>query len=287
MPHAVHQPSVFPASGFEVHVVPAWEDNLVFLIADPETGEAAVVDAPDAAVVKYAEGQGLRVTAILNTHTHPDHIGINRALDKLGKLQEFRVYGCPERGVPGLTHPVDDGAVFALGRLEVRVLRTEGHQDGHLSFVVGDVLFCGDTLFTGGCGYLFDGPPAKMHASLQRLAALPGETRVCCAHEYTLDNLRFAWSVEPHNEALASRIRRVRAVLAAGRSAVPSTLAEERATNPFLRTDAPTLRARVAAAWAAEGRAVAMRTPEDVFAALRALKDLKRYRALTDADLPT
>jgi hydroxyacylglutathione hydrolase len=159
---------------------------------------------------------------------------------------------------------------------------TEGHIDGHVSYVFGDVLFSGDTLFAGGCGYLFDGPPEAMFGSLTRLSALDPATRVCCAHEYTQDNLRFAWSVEPDNDALADRIRRVWALRAEGRASVPSTIAEERATNPFLRHHSPTLRASVAKAFPDRD----LSTPEAIFAATRALKDRKDYRRLTDAALP-
>ena len=187
-------------------------------------------------------------------------------------------------GVPGLTEAVDEGDRVALWGVAVEVLRTEGHLDGHVSYVVGEALFCGDTLFGAGCGYLFDGPAAKMHASLARLAALAGETLVCCAHEYTWDNLRFAWSVEPDNAALAERIRAARVARAAGRSLVPSTVALERATNPFLRGEVPTLRAAAAAAL---GRCDTDRLDGlAVFTALRALKDTGAYRAIADGAMP-
>jgi hydroxyacylglutathione hydrolase len=159
---------------------------------------------------------------------------------------------------------------------------TEGHLDGHISFVFGDVLFCGDTLFGGGCGYLFDGPPAKMYHSLERLAQLDGSTRVCCAHEYTADNLRFAWSVEPDNEELALRIRKVWSIRRDGGSTVPSTIDDERHTNPFLRQHSATLRKHVAAAFPDTD----LEDPEAVFAATRRLKDRKDYRQLSDEALP-
>lgn len=248
------------------------------------TGDAAVIDGPEAApVLAWAEANGVKLHSILNTHTHPDHVGINHELAHSGRLDAFRVVG-PARaaaGVPGLTHPVNDGDSVAIGEVQGKVWLTEGHIDGHISFIFGDVLFCGDTLFAGGCGYLFDGPARKMFDSLMRLASLPGDTKVCCAHEYTEDNLRFAWSVEPDNEVLAERIRRVWAIRAEGGTAVPSTIETERATNPFLRPGSPTLRARVAAALGRELGAY-----DDVFAATRALKDRKDHKALTDDDLP-
>jgi len=272
-PHVVIHPSApFRVAGgrLEVHQIPAARDNLVWLLVAPEAGEAAAHE--------------LRLTTIFNTHTHHDHIGLNRDLARRGLLSSLRVVG-PARvagDVPGLTDPVDDGDGVVFAGVAGRVMLTEGHIDGHVSYVFDDLLLCGDALFGAGCGYLFDGPPATMHASLERLAALPGETRVCCAHEYTLDNLRFAWSVEPDNAALAERIRLARPLLAAGGSTIPSTIALERATNPFLRHGSPTLRRNVAAAFPGEP----CDTPAQVFALTRALKDRKDYKALPDEALP-
>ena len=175
--------------------------------------------------------------------------------------------------IPGLTEPVRAGDTVRFGELEGRVMLTEGHLDGHVSYVFGDVVFCGDTLFAGGCGYLFDGPPATMFDSLLRLASLPGGTRVCCAHEYTQDNLRFALSVEPDNPALVARAEAVERIRAAGGCTLPSTIAEERATNPFLRPGAPTLVQRVGQAMEAS-----LDTPAAVFAATRALKNRGDYK---------
>jgi hydroxyacylglutathione hydrolase len=288
MQHVVQKPKA-PFLGMngaiEVHQVPVWQDNLVWIVVCTETGEAAVVDGPQAdEVLAYVNEHELKLNAILNTHTHSDHIGINRDLAKRGLLSDFRVVG-PKRAasaVPGLTEAVDEGDEVILGAVRGRVMRTEGHIDGHISFVFGDVLFCGDTLFTGGCGYLFDGPPARMYDSLMRLAALPGETRVCCAHEYTQDNLRFAWFVEPGNEALAERIRRVWAIRADGGCVVPSTLEEERATNPFLRPGSLLLRARLRQI----SPDVVLETFEDVFTATRALKDTAIHRKEAEDGLP-
>jgi hydroxyacylglutathione hydrolase len=287
MEHVVRTPPapVPSQSGrLEVHGIPAWADNLVWLIVDVATSECAAVDGPDAnATLAYVEAKGLRLTTILNTHTHGDHVGINRDLEKRGVLAAMRVYGAAKKAdeVPGLTHPLSDGDRFELFGEEVQVMLTEGHIDGHLSFLVDGLLFSGDTLFAAGCGYLFDGPPAKMHHSLFRLAALPEDTRVFCAHEYTQDNLRFAYSVEPGNDALAARIREAWAVRARGECTLPSTIGLERATNPFLRGDSAELARNVSRAMERE-----LTTSLEIFAATRALKDRKDYRALADEALP-
>jgi len=289
MKHDVSRPNApFRSSDdrLEIHQIPVAMDNLVWLVACTETGQAGVVDGPPDAgpVLAACEAHGLTLTTVLNTHTHWDHIGINKALQSAGLLDSMRVYGSrlAAADVPGLTDPVDEGDSVQIGAVAGAVLLTEGHLAGHLSFVFDDVLFCGDTMFAGGCGYLFDGAPEKMHDSLTRLAALPERTRVCCAHEYTQDNLRFAWSVEPDNEALAERIRRVWSLRAEGRCAVPSTIGVERATNPVLRHSSATLRGQVARQMPGS----TLETPAEVFAATRALKDTKAYRDAGDAGLP-
>lgn len=288
MSHVVTRPTApFTSSDgrLTVRQIPAWVDNLVWLVTCNETGETAVVDGPEAGgVLQACEAEGLRLTTILNTHTHGDHIGINRDLERRGLLAGLTVVGPGSRpgDVPGLTKGVGEGDSVTLGACTGRVMLTEGHIDGHVSYVFDDLLLCGDTLFAGGCGRLFDGPPAKMHDSLARLAALPDATRVCCAHEYTQDNLRFAWSLEPGNEALAARIREVWALRAEGGCTVPSHVATERETNPFLRSDSPELVASVRAAMpdAALDDALA------VFTATRALKDRGEYKARGDEGLP-
>lgn len=270
---------------FEVHQLPVWQDNVVWLLVDRPLGFAAAVDGPEAGpVLERCEALGVSLQAILNTHTHPDHIGINLELESRGDLDRLEVYGAAGAAppVPGLNRPVDDGATFSLAGRPAQVFLTEGHMNRHLSFLIEDHLFCGDTLFAGGCGYLFDGPAAKMHDSLSRLAALQGHVKVCCAHEYTQDNLRFAWSVEPGNAQLAERIRRVWALRAENRSTLPSTIEEERATNPFLRTESEEIQASLRRAMP-EAR---LDRPLEVFTALRALKDQKHYRRLSDSALP-
>lgn len=285
-----HLVSVPPApflgmqGALEVHIVPVWRDNFTWLIRCTQTSEVAAVDGAEAApVIEYLDRHDLRLTCLLTTHTHPDHIGLHRDLQKQGRLADLRVVGNRDRtDIPGLNEPVGEGDRIRFGAVEANVWLTEGHIDGHLSYVFGDLLFCGDTLFAGGCGYLFDGPPAKMHASLQRFATLPDDTKVCCAHEYTEDNLRFAWSIEPDNAALAERIREVWTLRAQGRASVPSTIALEKATNPFLRGESDQLRARVKTAMPE----AEMDTPEQVFAVTRKLKDLKLYKTMSDDTLP-
>jgi hydroxyacylglutathione hydrolase len=269
VPHVVTQPPApFETSDGRiiVHQLPAATDNFVWALVAKDGSGVAAVDGPDAdAVLALCERLGQRLTAVLNTHTHGDHIGINRDLQRRGLLAGLRVIG-PKKvadQVPGISEPVSEGDRVSFGGSNAAVWLTEGHLDGHISFLFPGAVFCGDTLFAGGCGYLFDGPPGKMYDSLTRMAQLPGETRVCCAHEYTQDNLRFAWSVDPSNAELAARIRRVWSLRSRGEASVPSTIADELATNPFLRVSS-----------LAE------------FTARRALKDRKAYKSIPDADLP-
>ena len=288
MSHVVRvPPAVFSIAGgaLQVHALPAASDNLCWLLVDPVASQAWVVDGPDAAATLAAcERLGVRLVGVLNTHTHGDHVGINRDLLRQGLLEGLRVTGAraTAAAVPGLTEAVEDGDEITVAGATALVLRTDGHIDGHLCFHFDGAIFCGDTLFTAGCGRLFDGPASAMFASLSRLRQLPDATRVCCAHEYTWDNLRFAWLVESGNTALADRVVQVRAGRSEGRSAVPSTIGEERATNPFLRWDVATVRAAVIAAWPGQR----LTSDVDVFAALRAWKDRGDYREIDDGALP-
>lgn len=288
MKHAVTTqtgPWTTAGGAIEVHLVPAWKDNLIWMITRPDSDEAWAVDGPELAPVDaWCEAHGKRLVGVLNTHTHADHIGINRELAERSRLGGLRIVGSahPKVAIPGQTEAVDGGDSVRLLGQELRILRTDGHQDGHISYLLDDALFCGDTLFAGGCGYLFDGPASAMLDSLLRLAALPGGTRVFCAHEYTEDNLRFAWFVEPDNAALAHRIRQVWEARAQGRCTVPSTVEEERATNPFLRPGSPTIRQRVAEALPDAD----VRSDLGAFTATRTLKNAGPHKALGDDPLP-
>ena len=215
--------------------IPLLRDNYGYLIVCEDTGEAAVVDPSEAEpVLSRVEKEKVTLKAILNTHHHRDHTGGNSGL--LARLP-LEVYGHKQDKdrIPGLTHPLDDGDSVMVGKLKAGVLFIPGHTKGHVAYLFGNNLFCGDTLFTAGCGRLFEGTAEQMHGSLKKLMSLPGDTLVYCGHEYTEKNLQFALTVEPDNQRLAEKMKRVRSLRAQGLSTVPSTMAEERETNPFLR----------------------------------------------------
>lgn len=252
--------------------LPAFQDNYLWLIHDGE--HAAVVDPGDAGPVLAALAEhGLQLTAILLTHHHADHIG---GVPRLLEHAQVPVFGPASENIAVVTVPLAEGARVDLPGLALAldVLDVPGHTRGHIAYVSQGQpekwLFCGDTLFAGGCGRLFEGTPAQMATSLAKLAALPGDTLVYCAHEYTLANLRFAAAVEPDNRALQLRL-----VSEAGKRAdnvptVPSTIELEQATNPFLRVASPAIVASLEAA----GRAQPGATPTELFAALREWKNV-------------
>ena len=260
-----------PRSALTVLAVPAFRDNYLWLIHDG--ANAAVVDPGDAEPILAAlAANKLALTAILLTHHHADHIG---GVQRLLQHADVPVFGPRNDGISAVTNPLGEGDRITVPglALEFSVLDVPGHTLGHIAYVRetpgAHWLFCGDTLFAGGCGRVFEGSPAQMAQSLARLAALPDDTEVYCAHEYTLSNLKFAHAVEPGNSALAGRIERDGAKRARGAPTVPSTIALEKATNPFLRCEEP----EIVSTLVAHGRLVRGATPVQVFAALREWKN--------------
>lgn len=245
--------------------IPAFRDNYIWLL---RSGQAAVVVDPGEAepVLAVLRSEGLQLAAILITHHHSDHCGGVAALLAAGPVP---VYGPAAESITGLSHPLRGGETLTVAalNLSIEVLAIPGHTATHLAYRVGDALFCGDTLFGGGCGRLFDGTAAQMLESLTMIAAMPETTAIYCAHEYTEANLRFALAVEPDNPALLERIQRVAVRRAAGQGTVPLNLAEERGSNPFLRSREPAV-VTAALAHGATGR-----DPLAVFTCLREWKN--------------
>ena len=223
--------------------VPAFADNYLWLLHDGQ--RALVVDPGDAApVLRVLQNEGLQLESILVTHHHADHTG---GVDKLRDATGAAVFGPAQEKIPKPFKPVRDGDVVRAMDIDFTVMEVPGHTAGHIAYFAANsgpaagapskpLLFCGETLFSGGCGRLFEGTPAQMLASLDKLAALPASTQVCCAHEYTLANLRFALAVEPNNAALIAYNRRCVELRDSGKPTLPADLATELLINPFLRT---------------------------------------------------
>ncbi len=234
--------------GLRVERVPTLGDNYTYLIVCEETGEAAVVDAPEAEpVVARVEASGARVAKLLSTHHHFDHSAAN---PELAKRYDVPVFGhASDSGrLPGLTEGLEEGDTVNVGKQVARILFIPAHTKGHIAYVFDDAqaVFCGDTLFAAGCGRLFEGTPEMMFSALhEKLGSLPDATAVYCGHEYTESNLKFAAQLDPDNEAVRAKQARVRSVRAGAAAdwhdatpaemTIPSTIGEERATNPFLR----------------------------------------------------
>lgn len=248
---------------FEVSFIPAFKDNYIWLLH--RARRAFVVDPGEAApVVARLEADGLTLDGILITHHHADHQG---GVAELTARYPVPVFAPAAESITGRSHPLSGGESIDVLGYPVRVLAVPGHTRGHIAYLAGDRLFCGDTLFGAGCGRLFEGTPAQMAASLDCIAALPPSTLIHCAHEYTEANLRFAQAVEPDNPAVLERVARVAELRRHGCPSVPSTLADELATNPFLRCREPAVIA------AARQHGAADASPVGVFAAIRSWRN--------------
>ncbi len=253
----------------KIDALPAFSDNYIWLLQDSAQQRCAVVDPGDAApVLAWLDAHpGWQLSDILITHHHHDHVG---GITRLKAATGARVLGPARENIPERDQELSQGdRVEVLGH-RLQVIEVPGHTLGHIAYYQPeqDWLFCGDTLFAAGCGRLFEGSPEQMYDSLQRLAALPEQTQVYCTHEYTLSNLRFAQAAEPDNTQIAERLRQVAAWREAGLISLPSTLALERATNPFLRCDEPAVQATID-----RREGVADRSNAQVFSRLRAWKD--------------
>lgn len=253
----------------QIDALPAFNDNYIWLLQDTDTRRCAVVDPGDAAPVQaWLEAHPQwQLSDILITHHHFDHVG---GVEKLKSATGARVAGPAAEKIPARDLALNDNDEIVVLGLRFQVMAVPGHTLGHIAYYDGEqnLLFCGDTLFAGGCGRLFEGTPQQMHQSLSRLAALPARTKVYCTHEYTLSNLRFAHAVEPDNLRLSERLAEVTRWRAEGRISLPSNIELELATNPFLRTREPSIIA------AAKGRENGQSSePSAIFASLRTWKD--------------
>jgi hydroxyacylglutathione hydrolase len=253
----------------EITPLPAFEDNYIWMLSEPAVGVHVAVDPGDETpVLEWLRGLGTALGAILITHHHYDHIGGISEL--LAAYPGITVFGPARNRIAGVNRPVREGESISIPGLSAsfRVMELPGHTAGHLAYLTDKVLFCGDTLFAGGCGRVFDGTFEQLSASLRRIAVLSPETLIYCAHEYTLANLGFAAWVEPDSEALQRRTQEERAKRERGEPTVPSSLALELATNPFLRTGESRV---IQAAQRHAGRSLAGHA--EVFTALRTWKD--------------
>ena len=246
--------------------LPAFDDNYIWVLHDGR--HAIAVDPGDPQpLIAFLDTHELKLTAVLNTHHHRDHTGGNLLLRQ---RYNCAIHAPDNPRIPGVTHTLRGGDALVLAEPELHfdVLATPGHTLDHISFVGHGYLFCGDTLFGCGCGKLFEGTPAMMAASLDAILKLPDATRVCCAHEYTLSNIDFAKTIDGDNPALQARERADRALRAQGQPTLPSTLALEKATNPFLRFHQLDMTAFAVAYLKRKNPDLA-----EVFGAIRAAKD--------------
>jgi hydroxyacylglutathione hydrolase len=248
--------------------VPAFADNYIWLIGADGSDQVAIVDPGDAEpVLRYLEQHGLGVAAVLITHHHADHIG---GVNGIIARHPAPVYGPANDGIACVQHALAEGDVVDIPAIDAhfQVLDVPGHTRGHIAYLGHGMLFIGDTLFSVGCGRLFEGTPVQMYLSLEKIRALPDDTRVYCAHEYTLDNIRFARVVEPHNPQLLQREQECLALQEQGIPTVPSQLGMEKQINPFLRSHVPDV---ISAAEEYAGEKLA--EPSRVFGVVRRWKD--------------
>jgi hydroxyacylglutathione hydrolase len=252
----------------QIVAIPALNDNYIWALINPKHHCALIVDPGDAEpVITFLHHQQLTLQGILVTHHHWDHVN---GVEKLLQIYQVPVYGSPENPFHAISHRVVSGQTLGMNDRfpSFQIIAIPGHTLDHIAYDAQDHLFCGDTLFAGGCGRLFEGTPEQLYTSLQKIAALPDHTKLYCAHEYTLDNLRFAYHVEPTNQAILERIAQVKALRKQGIPSIPSLLHEEKLTNPFLRCTIPEIMQQ------AERYAQhKLSNPIAVFATLRAWKN--------------
>jgi len=254
-----------------LHVIPipAFSDNYIWLIINPANNQAACVDPGDAApVIQYCDQNNITLCDILITHHHPDHTG---GVAELAEHYNTPVYGPAQELIPNCQHPLKEGdqiKLINLDDLELRIIDIPGHTSGHIAFIGNGWVFCGDTLFAAGCGRIFEGTPQQMFESLNKFKTLDPNTHVFCGHEYTLANLKFAQSVEPNNTDIKERITAEKKTRDVNKPTLPSTIAKELKTNPFLRADSPEIISS-----AEHYRGQKLMQPADVFATVREMKD--------------
>lgn len=225
-----------------IHMFPCLSDNYGLLFHDPDSGLTACIDTPDKdEILKQCDSKGWTLSHIFNTHHHWDHTGGN--LDLAAQISGLEIIGPSHDAarIPGLTTGVRGGESFTFGQQTVEVLETPGHTTGHIIYYVptASAAFVGDTLFKMGCGRLFEGSPQDMFASMAKIAALPDDTQLYCAHEYTLSNGRFALTAEPNNQAIKDEMIRAKSLREQGLPTVPTTVALEKEINPFMRASSP------------------------------------------------